>query len=200
MTSQINSSAIITTFPVAGKDNDSQGFRDNFASTQAGLAVAATEITNLQTVTLKAADIATQSQPVTNDLLGSVLSNGLYKQLYGMYFNAGQTATGTSTTIIDVNNGPMQSIIVSGTSVLKFTNWNAASPLGTPYSTVRIMIKGDQQAVRSVNFSSENNGAIRPATGLTFPYTVGNTGKYEMFEAWTFDKGTNVFIRHMGQY
>jgi hypothetical protein len=44
MTSQINYSAIITTFPVAGKDNDSQGFRDNFASTSAGLSVAKTEI------------------------------------------------------------------------------------------------------------------------------------------------------------
>lgn len=56
MTSAIDSDAIIDTFPVAGKDNDSQGFRDNFSATKLGLATAAEEIGRLQSRTLKAAD------------------------------------------------------------------------------------------------------------------------------------------------
>ena len=45
MTSAINYSTINTQYPVAGVDNNSQGFRDNFAAIQAGLATAYTEIT-----------------------------------------------------------------------------------------------------------------------------------------------------------
>ena len=44
MTSQINFGAISTTYPVAGVDNNSQGFRDNFTAISAGLAVAKTEL------------------------------------------------------------------------------------------------------------------------------------------------------------
>ena len=49
MTSQINYTAIDTAYPVAGQDNDTQGFRDNFAATKTALQYANSEITNLQT-------------------------------------------------------------------------------------------------------------------------------------------------------
>ena len=48
MTSQINTANINTAYPVAGVDNDSQGFRDNFLNIKAAVDVAASEITNLQ--------------------------------------------------------------------------------------------------------------------------------------------------------
>jgi hypothetical protein len=44
------SSLINTGFPVPGADNDTQGFRDNFGYTQRGLAIAATEINDIQIV------------------------------------------------------------------------------------------------------------------------------------------------------
>ena len=49
MTSLINTSAIDTTYPVAGQDNDTQGFRTNFGSIANNLSIAASEITTLQT-------------------------------------------------------------------------------------------------------------------------------------------------------
>ena len=45
MTSAINYTGIDPTFPVAGQDNDSQGFRDNFGAIQTALETAKTEIT-----------------------------------------------------------------------------------------------------------------------------------------------------------
>jgi hypothetical protein len=48
MTSQIDTSKIDTTFPIPGRDNDSQGFRTNFSSIKQGLTQAATEISDLQ--------------------------------------------------------------------------------------------------------------------------------------------------------
>ncbi len=48
MTSAINYAAINENFPVAGQDNDTQTFRDNFDSIKTALSTAKTEITDLQ--------------------------------------------------------------------------------------------------------------------------------------------------------
>lgn len=56
MASSINTTNIDGTFPVAGQDNSSQGFRDNFTNVKTNLGYAKTEIEDLQTkVVLKSA-------------------------------------------------------------------------------------------------------------------------------------------------
>jgi hypothetical protein len=60
MTSAINPSTISTTFPIAGQDNDSQGFRSNFAAIVADFTTAANEISALQSSAILKADLATQ--------------------------------------------------------------------------------------------------------------------------------------------
>jgi len=49
MTSAINPNNINGAYPVAGQDNNSQGFRDNFTNTGTNFQYAANEITDLQT-------------------------------------------------------------------------------------------------------------------------------------------------------
>ena len=53
MASNILTTDIDELYPVAGSDNDSQGFRDNFRLVKTGLATAATGITSLQTTSAK---------------------------------------------------------------------------------------------------------------------------------------------------
>ena len=48
MTSNINVNNIITTFPIPGQDNDSQGFRDNFTNIKNSFNAAKAEIEDLQ--------------------------------------------------------------------------------------------------------------------------------------------------------
>jgi hypothetical protein len=48
MASNINASNIDTTFPIAGQDNDTQGFRTNYINIKNNFVTAATEITTLQ--------------------------------------------------------------------------------------------------------------------------------------------------------
>ena len=48
MTSSINANNIDGTYPVAGQDNNSQGFRDNFTNTKTNFQYAADEINDLQ--------------------------------------------------------------------------------------------------------------------------------------------------------
>lgn len=49
MASNINTEGLDALFPIAGTDNDSQGFRDNFFNIQTNLNHASTELTELQT-------------------------------------------------------------------------------------------------------------------------------------------------------
>jgi hypothetical protein len=50
MTSQINPNNVNTAYPVAGQDNSTQGFRDNFTNIKLNFTYAAAEITALQNV------------------------------------------------------------------------------------------------------------------------------------------------------
>ena len=71
--SDILYTTIDAAYPVAGVDNDTQGFRDNFAAISSGLLVAKTEITALETYSVKLTDTA--GNPVTNDFRESVINN-----------------------------------------------------------------------------------------------------------------------------
>jgi hypothetical protein len=69
MSSNINPNNINGNFPVAGQDNDSQGFRDNFTNILNNFSFASTEITDLQ-------------NSVTN-IQNVVQSNGNVEAYYG---------------------------------------------------------------------------------------------------------------------
>jgi hypothetical protein len=163
MTSQINYSAINTAYPIAGQSNDSQGFRDNFTAISAGLAEAATEISALQSNALLSANLSS-SAAVVNNLLGSTISNGLYLQFNGTFYNGGTISTATN---IDLNNGPAQKFTLAATDTVTFVNWPTAS-----FGSVRVMIVSDQNSVEYPVFSTANAGTIHydtffPTNSLT---------------------------------
>ena len=70
MTSSINPNTIDGTYPIAGQDNNSQGFRDNFTQTKVNFTYAAQEIDDLQAkAVLKAALTGTTLDNNMNDSL-----------------------------------------------------------------------------------------------------------------------------------
>jgi hypothetical protein len=101
MTSQINPFNINGAYPVAGQDNNSQGFRTNFTNTSTNFEYAAQEITALQTNAVLKAAIA--GVTLDNDMNGALLYNAQTQQM--------------TETVLAVN-------AVSGTAVV---NWTAAS-------------------------------------------------------------------------
>lgn len=160
MTSQINYGAIATNYPVAGEDNDSQGFRDNFTAISAGLAAAKSEITALQSNSVLVADLATSSNQVQNNMLGSTIYNALYNEFYGVFFNGGSVS---STANIDLANGPIQKFTLTGDPTLTFTNW----PDTGKYAVVRIIIVSDGNGVRKPIFA--NSGGSAPRYDEAYP-------------------------------
>ena len=70
MSSNINPNIIDGSYPVAGQDNNSQGFRDNFTNTKTNFQYAENEINDLQSkVILKAALTGTTLDNNMNDAL-----------------------------------------------------------------------------------------------------------------------------------
>lgn len=210
MTSAINYSTINKDFPVAGQDNDSVGFRNNFAATQLALQTAYNEITALQTNAVLTADLAANT-PVVNNLLGSAIFNATYGQFNGIFYNAG-SVNGLSVNV-DLNNGPMQKFTITqgattgSPTILNFVNW----PSSGNYAVVRLMLITDPNNPSNfyVNFSTANGGTMKFATGFptvsgqgvpTGTLLVPSTQKYEVIEAWTVDGGTNVFVKNVGEY
>jgi hypothetical protein len=121
MTSAINPNDINGAYPVAGQDNDSQGFRDNFTNTKTNFQYAANEITNLQNnVVLKAALTGTT---LDNNMNGSVLYNFQAKEVSGTVVPLGTTSGSVS---LNWANGSYQTLTTSGSVTLGFTNFPAA--------------------------------------------------------------------------
>jgi len=168
MTSAINPSTISTTFPVAGQDNDSQGFRSNFAAIVADFTTAASEISALQSSTILKADLATQTLPVVNNLLGSTLSNGLYQQFSGSLYSASGVASATN---IDLSIGAVQKFTLAGNATLTFTNWPAYNATSV-FSDAIILITSDTNGVWTPTFAT-TNGSIKYDTSFPSPLSVG---------------------------
>ena len=121
MTSAINPNDIDGAYPVAGQDNDSQGFRDNFTNTKTNFEYAADEITDLQTkAVLKAALTGTT---LDNNMNGSLLYNFNAKQVSGTV-----NAIGTTSGVVTLNyeNGSYQTLTTAGSVTLGFTNFPAS--------------------------------------------------------------------------
>jgi hypothetical protein len=199
MTSSINYSPIDTTYPVAGKDNDSQGFRDNFTAIKSGLQTANNEISKLQANTLLSADLTTSvPTPVVNNMHGSTLSNGKYKQFNGTFYPAGAWSSTGTPLPIDINNGPLQKVIVGGNITLQFVNWPAA---GNYAKVLLMLVNADTSTAKSPVFSTELGGVIRSeSSNPSLTNLIGANTNAKFYEAWTVDKGTNVFLRYLGDY
>ena len=125
MTSAINPNNIDGAYPVAGQDNNSQGFRDNFTNTKTNFQYAAEEITELQNKAIFKS--ALTGTTLDNDMLGSVLSNA---QLQDM--SETRVALGTLSGSVTINYalGSVQTVTTAGSISLAFSNFPAAGAAG----------------------------------------------------------------------
>jgi hypothetical protein len=97
--STINTNGVDVNYPVPGINNNSQGFRDNFASIKTNLNTAGTEITDLQNkVVLKQ---ALSNTTINNDMANTLISNAATRSFRATTYNLGNALSGT--VLIDVS-------------------------------------------------------------------------------------------------
>ena len=130
--STINTNGINVNYPVPGVNNNSQGFRDNFASIKTNLDQAATEITDLQNNVVVKNALA--NTVVNNDMGNTLISNASTRGFRATTYNLGNDISGQLN--IDVSLGDVQYGTISGNTTLQFMSW---APTGTQ-SNVQLLL------------------------------------------------------------
>ena len=190
MTSAIVSSTIDAAFPVAGQDNNSQGFRDNFLITKTGLSQAATEISALQLNTAKL--------NVANDFAGNIIQNAVTKKLYGAVATILEAATAN----LDVSTGDYHRITLSDANItLTLTNWPTQD---SRFAKVRIHLENLKTISHTVTFAtnvlatvSDDDSGKFTSHAITVP-----AGSTVVVDAWKYDFGTGskMYIGYVGEF
>ena len=191
MTSNINPNNIDGAYPVAGQDNNSQGFRDNFTNTSTNFQYAADEITDLQNnVILKSALVGTT---LNNNMQGSVLSNAQLQQMSETVVALG-TVSGTVT--VNYALGSYQTLTTNGAVSLAFSNFSAA---GTASSVVvQVTVASVAHVLQIPTAVSVNSRGIQGLNTSTNTITFAATGVYS-FQFVTSNGGTTVTITEVNK-
>ena len=192
MTSSINPNNIDGTYPVAGQDNNSQGFRDNFTNTKTNFQYAADEIDDLQSkVILKAALSGTV---LDNNMNGSLLSNAQIQD-----FSQTRVALGTLTGSVGVDyaNGHYQTVTTAGPISLAFSNFSAAGTLS--FVIVRVTVSSLAHTLTlpaAVGTGSSASSVLGIEGFASNVITFAQTGTYE-FQFHTEDGGSTVYLSEL---
>lgn len=192
MTSAINPNNIDGSYPVAGQDNNSQGFRDNFTNIRNNFTYAAAEITDLQTnVLLKGA--------LTGGTVNNNMNNG---NIYAVnLYDVSTTAvglTGTSGAIaINFAIGQYQTIAnTTGSVSLSFTNWPAVGYYGSVRVAIYISNTGYTLTVPNANVTQGTTGIQGYSAGTI---TFATAPAWYVFDFSTSDNGTNICITDLSR-
>ena len=183
MASDITPGNIDGTFPIAGIDNDSQGFRTNFTNTATNFTEAKSEIEDLQSKAVLKAPLTGESV-TDNDMLGEVLQAATLLDTRETVFAHG---TITGPVPLDHQTGQFQTVTSSGSLVVSFSNYPA-----TTYGRVRLEVTIANVAHTLTIPSSVNIGleSIRGLSSLVITFDA--TGTY-VFD-FTSDDATNYTI------
>lgn len=184
MTSQINPNDIDGAYPVAGQDNNSQGFRDNFTNTKTNFQYAYDEITDLQNnAILKSALSGTT---LDNDMGGSLLYDYQSQQISETVIPLG-TTSGTVT--LNWAAGAVQTLTTSGSVTVAFGTW-ATNGLSarvvlqiTVASTAHTLTLPAAVSIGTTNLQGYSSNVI----------TFSQTGTYR-FEFSTVNGGSSVTV------
>jgi hypothetical protein len=191
MTSNINPNNIDGAYPVAGQDNNSQGFRDNFTNTATNFQYAAEEITDLQNnAVLKSALAGTT---LNNNMQGSVLSNA---QLQDMSETVVSLGTVSGTTTINYALGSLQTLTTNGAVSLAFTNFPAAGAAGSV--TVQVTVASIIHTLIFPSSVTVNAQGIQGLNASTNTVSFAATGVYS-FQFVTSNGGTTVTVSEVNK-
>jgi hypothetical protein len=192
LTSLINFAAINENFPVAGQDNDTQVFRDNFETIKTNFSTAKTEITDLQ-------DNAARTDG-DNDFLynivGSVTLNDAYfrKKDYGAAIVVGPQ---------DVSfKQAMYHVIKLGTDIsLSFSEFPTgvvdATGLGQ-IGKATLELYGDG-TTRTITFTTSGSTVLKKSPGFPGSVTVTSATNPVIIEVWQ-HSATVIWLNYLGLY
>lgn len=185
-------------FPVAGADNNSQGFRDNFQAIKYAFTVTSNEISNLQLTTAKLTE--------SNDFAGNSLANAtiINPGFPVMSYNGGSTD-------IDYQQGQFHSIVLDeGNHTINIVNMPGITDAGvdlksgsmivsvTTASTAATTIQFVATTGTVVNLGPIDLGANKDFVDAAFPVDQGFIHVFEIWNDSSIDP-PNIYIKKLSQ-
>jgi len=188
MSSNISTTNIRTDFPVAGQDNPSQGFRDNFSAIKLAFTTATSEISDLQ------ANSANLTQ--TNDF---GFNGGFIRTKIQ---NSGFVAQNSGGTTGELNYALANYYRVSLTDVVSTTTFFVTTwpqpTQGNVFAQVRVEVTNASTATTDVTFAAPGKTLLKETTTV-LPHT-SVIGEKTVWDLWSSDGGTTVFVKSIGTY
>ena len=185
-TTEIN--AIDQTYPVAGQDNDSQGFRDNFSNITTSLTKVKADLDALDTNTAKL--------NVSNDFNGNQISEADFKATTEVAYTIGNVSASQN---INWSNGNYQIVQVGNNLTLTLTDWPATGKL----AKLRVVVTSDGSS-RTVTWNAGGSGDIKfeSTSGNEFPtpFTVASTDNPKIVDFWTSNGGSQIYAKYVGEF
>ena len=208
MASNIVSTSIDAEYPVAGVDNDSQGFRDNFRTIKDSLEAAKSEITDLQEkAVLKSALTDTDLE---NNLSGNTITSANLDQHTVSFTAVGSVGNNQNVSFF---NGHYQTITATADIILTLADWPDAGQCAK--MTIEVVNNLNDGTERTISFKSEGTPAFKriPYALQDTPNDKGwmeGTGPTQVVvrtktsanptivEFWTHDGGLTVYANYLG--
>jgi len=184
MTSAINPNNINTAYPVAGQDNNTQGFRDNFTFIKNNFSAAASEITALQNTG------AVKGSGAVNDFAGGLIYDARVQDLSASVANF-DNASGTVT--INYAAGHYQRI-TTASSITIALNELSFPPIGRyGFFRLEITVTSTAHTVTLPDPAPLNSLGIQGYNPSTRTITFATPGVYT-FDFATAEGGEGTFI------
>ena len=153
MASNIDPTIIDGQYPIAGKDQPSQGFRTNFTGIEENFSAAASEITELQEKAVLKAPLS--GTTLDNNLQGNEILSAKMRDLLipvaGINWSAGQVNS------LDTLSGGYQTVLLNQSRpyAVTFNNFSRTFGKGASYSTVLLQV--NNQGNNSIALQSGKN-------------------------------------------
>lgn len=192
--SSINTNGIDVNYPVPGTNNNSQGFRNNFAAIKTNIDTAASEITDLQNKAVLKSALANTT--LNNDMANTLISNAVTRSFRASTYNLGNALSGT--VIVNASLGDFIYGNVAENVTLEFGSW---APVGTAQRIVLQLGTSNRDAVISLPPECVSNGSggtgilenyanISNVSTTTFPVNVDLV----TYQLETTDCGNTIYI------
>jgi hypothetical protein len=194
MASLINYEGIDETFPVAGQDNETQGFRENFSVIKNSLEAAKGEVETLQETTAK-------TNTASNFSGNNIVNANLVSVTAEKFAPSSSLIAGSTLSFL---NGHYQIFVLGANVTLTLADWpisgKAASMIVEVYSDAvgvnrTVTFSAPTGEIKKSNLSSDITKPAATSAALTVSSTVNPT----IIEIWTYN-GSLFFIRSLGSF
>jgi hypothetical protein len=192
VTSLINFAAINENFPVAGQDNDTQVFRDNFGTIKDNFETAKTEITDLQ-------DNAARTDE-DNDFLYNVVGSLTLQDAYLRKKDYG-SAIVAGTQDISFKQAMYHVVKVGANTSLSFTEFPTGAVDLTGLGQIgkaTLELYGDG-TTRTITFTTTGGTVIKKSPGFPGSVTVTSDTNPVIIEVWQ-HSATVIWMNYLGLY